>query len=66
MSMSGGHLEIVNLMIAKGANNWDGDLGAACRGGHLEIVKLMIEKGAQNWNRGLYKLVWAVTWKLSN
>ncbi len=49
----GGYLEIVKLMIEKGANNWNWGLYGACRGGHMEIVKFMIEKGADNWNWGL-------------
>jgi ankyrin repeat protein len=50
---NGGHLEIVNLMIKKGENNWNWGLRGACIGGHLEIVKLMIEKGANYWKHGL-------------
>jgi len=52
----GGHLDIVTLMIEKGAEsniNWNSGLYDACKGGHLNIVKLMIEKGANNWNKGL-------------
>jgi hypothetical protein len=49
-----GQLEIVNLMIVKGANEWNIGLFNACRGGQLEIVKLMIEKGANELNWGLY------------
>jgi hypothetical protein len=47
------HLEIVKLMIEKGANDWNWGLRNACYDGHLEIVNLMIEKGANDWNRGL-------------
>jgi hypothetical protein len=53
----GGHLDIVKLMISKGANDWNYGLRGACRGGHLDIVKLMISKGSEgllNWNDGLY------------
>ena len=42
----GGNMEIVKLMIEKGANAWDRGLIWACDRGHMEIVKLMIEKGA--------------------
>ncbi len=48
-----GHLDIINLMIEKGATNWDWGLRGACQGGHLNIVNLMIEKGADNWNWAL-------------
>ena len=32
----GGHMDIVNLMISKGANVWDLGLRGACYGGHVE------------------------------
>ena len=51
---SGGHLELVKLMISRGANNWDCGLQHACRGGHLELVNLMISRGNDHWNNGLY------------
>jgi ankyrin repeat protein len=50
---SGGHLEIINIMIEKGADEWISGLSGACQGGHLEIVNLMIEKGANGWDEGL-------------
>lgn len=50
----GGHIDIIKLMIEKGANNWNWGLFGACRGGHIDIVKLMIEKGVNNWNLGLF------------
>ena len=46
-------MNIVNLMIEKGATNWDWGLRCACKGGHINIVKLMIEKGAIWWECGL-------------
>ncbi len=52
-----GHIEIVNLMIKYGADDWNGGLTSACSGGYIEIVKLMIDKNAAdestNWNGGL-------------
>jgi ankyrin repeat protein len=42
----GGNIEIVNLMIKKGADDWDDGLDYACDGGYTEIVKLMLIKGA--------------------
>jgi hypothetical protein len=50
----GGYEQIVELMIARGASDWDGGLYGACRGGHKELVELMIVCGAGDWNRGLY------------
>ncbi len=42
----GGHMDIVELMIERGATNWNDGLHNACCGGHIDIAKLMIEKGA--------------------
>ena len=39
-------IDLVKLMIVKGAKNWNSGLIGACSGGYMEIVKLMIEKGA--------------------
>ena len=41
----GGHKEIVDLIIGKGATNWNVGLRAACRGNHMEIIDLMISRG---------------------
>ncbi len=49
----GGHLNIVNLMIEKGASDWNWGLNGACIKGSLDIINLMIEMGANNWNWGL-------------
>ena len=38
-----GHIDIVKLMISKGADDWDLGLVYACEGGSVIIVKLMIE-----------------------
>ncbi len=46
-----GHLDIVKLMIEKGACDWSGGLHTACKYGHLDTVKLIIKKGARDWNR---------------
>ena len=48
----GGHKDIVQLMIDKGANPDRGLFGAA-EGGHKDIVQMMIDKGADDWNEGL-------------
>ncbi len=49
----GGHMDIVKLMIEKGATDWNNGLYYACREGHVNIIKLMIERGATDWNHGL-------------
>jgi Ankyrin repeat len=40
-------IEIVNLLIEKGADDLNLGLYGACLEGHIEIVKLLIEKGAK-------------------
>ncbi|MFB5622743.1 MAG: hypothetical protein ACE5RH_01995, partial [Nitrosarchaeum sp.] len=45
----GGNIDIVKLMIKKGAYDWDSGLYGACEGRHMNIVELMIKKGA-NYN----------------
>jgi hypothetical protein len=50
----GGHLNLVNLLIHKGANYWNAGLKGACKGGHLELANLMIEKGANFLDWGLW------------
>ncbi|GAG91534.1 unnamed protein product, partial [marine sediment metagenome] len=46
----GGHINIVKLMIEKGATDFNLGMFKAAIGGHMDIVKLMIEKGAHNFN----------------
>ena len=50
----GANLEIVKLLISRGADNFNGGLRYVCDGGYMEIAKLeiakfMIEKGADNF-----------------
>ncbi len=49
----GDYLDIINLMIEKGADDLNWGFSNACRGGHLNLVNLMIEKGANAWDWGL-------------
>jgi Ankyrin repeats (3 copies) len=49
----GGHMEIVKLLIEKGATDFDWGMNEAARGGQMEIIKLMIEKGATDFNRAM-------------
>ncbi len=64
----GGHLNIVGLMISKGANNWNRGLYDACRGGHLNIVELLISKGANDWNLGIIRCMsrWSLEYRRSH
>ncbi len=48
-----GCIEIVKLMLEKGANNYDGAMVNATANGHFEIVKMMAEKGAVVYNTAL-------------
>jgi ankyrin repeat protein len=49
----GGNMDIVKLMIEKGATAFNSSMMYAAEEGHMEIVKLMIEKGATYFNAGL-------------
>jgi hypothetical protein len=45
LACRGGHLELVKLLIDRGANEFQHGLACACRGvGNLQVVKLMLEK----------------------
>ena len=50
----GGHLELAQLMIDHGANDWNSALYHSCEGGSHKVVDLLIRKGADNWNNGLW------------
>lgn len=45
----GGHLDIVKLMIAHGADDWNHGLTYACISGNKEIINLIIYNGANFW-----------------
>lgn len=51
----GGHMEIVKMMIDKGADAWNWGIEGACVGGNIEIVELIISKNGPilNWNFAL-------------
>ena len=49
----GGHMNIVQLMLDKGATDYDRALARAAEGGHMNIVQLMLDKGATDYNEGL-------------
>lgn len=53
-----GNIKIVNMMIDRGANDWNGGLNGACEGGHLELVKIILSKNNRActwWDYSLYK-----------
>lgn len=48
-----GHTQIAQLLIEKGANNYNQILTNACMNGRINLAKLMIDYGADNFNYGL-------------
>lgn len=50
----GGYKQLIELMILKGANQWDDGLYYGCEPGHIEIVELMIAKGSDIFDLGLW------------
>lgn len=48
-----GNIEMIRLLISRGANAWKMGLDGACIGGHMDIAKMMIEFGANDWDSGL-------------
>ena len=49
----GGHLNIVQLMLDKGADNFNWAMNSAAAGGHRDIVQLMLDKGANDFKRAM-------------
>ena len=48
-----GYLDIVRLMLFRGAKNYNRGLMTAASGGHLDIVLLMLQQGANNFNEAM-------------
>jgi hypothetical protein len=46
-------MPIVQLMIERGANDWNGGLLGSAERGHMNILLLMIDRGANDWNLGM-------------
>jgi len=49
----GGHIELVNLMLEKGANAYNNAMIEAAYRGHMNIVRLMLELGANDYNEAM-------------
>ena len=49
-----GKQSIINILISRGAIDWNWGLRGACEGGHQHIVELLIRRGANIWNWGLW------------
>ena len=50
---SGGHLDIVLLMLELGATNYNHSMIAAAHRGHIEIVRQMLAQGADDYNSAM-------------
>jgi ankyrin repeat protein len=48
-----GHKDIVEIMIKKGANDFNRAMVQAAKNGHKDIVELMISKGANHFNSAM-------------
>src|SRR3989344_333706 len=49
----GGHKELVDLFVKKGATDWNWGMRCAAKGDHKELVDLFVKNGATDWNDGL-------------
>jgi ankyrin repeat protein len=49
-----GHKNIVDYLIERGADNWNGGMAGAIKGNHRDLVNFFIKNGANNWNKGVY------------
>jgi len=53
---SGGHRDLVQFFIEKGADNWNDGMMSAAKGGDKDLVNFFIEKGADYyWNFGMLR-----------
>jgi hypothetical protein len=59
-----GHKELAELLLLKGASDWNTGLHFACKGGHKDLVELMISKGAsdRNWDCSVHAKMDARSW----
>ena len=49
----GGHPDLIEYAISKGADKMNHGLSEACHNGNINIIELLIKNGANNWNYGL-------------
>jgi hypothetical protein len=50
LAARGGHKDLVDFFIGKGATDWEVGMYGAAMGGHKDLVDFFIEKGASAWN----------------
>lgn len=48
-----GQMDVVKLMLEKGADNYDRSMFIATKNGQIDIVKLMLDKGATEYNKSM-------------
>ena len=48
---TGGHMDIVMLMLERGAEDYHGAMAGAYRGGHIDIIRLMLDRGTDDYDR---------------
>lgn len=48
------HCDIVNFLISRGANDYNGGLRTAASRGSWHLIELFIEKGADDWSGALF------------
>jgi hypothetical protein len=53
LAANGGHRDLVDLFIQRGATNWKWGMYRAAEGGHRDLVDFFIKKGATDWNWGM-------------
>ena len=46
LATQGGHRNLVDFFISKGANGWNGGMFYAAEGGHQDLIDFFISKGA--------------------
>lgn len=50
----GGHIDIINFLISKGADEWNMGLDGAAEGGYKNLMDFFISRGACIWDHTLY------------
>ena len=53
LAAEGGHRDLINYFISKGADNWDLGMRGAAQGGHRDLVDKFIKLGAVDWDMGM-------------
>ena len=54
LAARGGHHDLVDFFIYKGADYWNTGMQGAAQGGHHDLVDFFIYKGANDWDSGMF------------